>query len=122
VNADIGLVERVLENLIGNALRHTPTGGEIKVALSIKDTEVEIEVHDNGIGIPQSELQNIFDRFYQVDNMERNSHHAGLGLSIAQHIVAMHGGKIRVVSEPGLGSSFFFSLPVWIKENEEIIS
>ena len=122
VNADIGLVERVLENLIGNALRHTPTGGEIKVALSTKDKEVEIEVHDNGAGIPQSELHNIFDRFYQVNNMERNSHHAGLGLSIAQHIVAMHGGKIRVVSEPGLGSSFFFSLPVWIKENKEIIS
>jgi len=114
VNADIGLVERVLENLIGNALRHTPAGGEIIVALRYEGAEVEIEVQDSGCGIPDSELKNIFDRFYRVDNMERSSHHAGLGLSIAQHIVTMHGSKIRVESKPNSGSRFFFGLPVWV--------
>ena len=114
VNADIGLVERALENLIGNALRHTPTAGEICVKLKAKDTEVEIEVQDSGSGIPDSELQNIFDRFYRVDNMERSSHHVGLGLSIAQHIITMHNSKIHVISEPGKGSRFIFGLPVWV--------
>lgn len=116
VYADIGLVERVLENLIGNALRYTPAGGEINALLSIKDTEVEIEIQDTGNGIPESELKNIFDRFYRVDNMERSNHHAGLGLSIAQHIVSLHGGKIRVMSELDSGSRFFFGLPIWVRQ------
>lgn len=116
VYADIGLIERVLENLIGNALRHTPVAGEITVVLREKEAEVEIEVQDCGSGIAESELLNIFDRFYRVDNMERSSHHAGLGLSIAQHIVNMHGGEIRVESEPGSGSRFFFSLLVWVAQ------
>jgi signal transduction histidine kinase len=114
VNADIGLVERVLENLISNALRHTPAGGEINVVLKAGATKVEIEVQDSGSGIPEPELQYIFDRFYRGDSMERSSHHAGLGLSIAQHIVTMHGDKIRVMSEPDSGSRFFFGLPVWV--------
>lgn len=116
VYADIGLVERVLENLIGNALRYTPAGGEINALLSIKDTEVEIEIQDTGNGIPESELKNIFDRFYRVDNMERSNQHAGLGLSIAQHIVSLHGGKIRVMSELDSGSRFFFGLPIWVRQ------
>ena len=116
VYADIGLVERVLENLIGNALRYTPAGGEINALLSIKDTEVEIEIQDTGRGIAETELKNIFDRFYRVDNMERSNHHAGLGLSIAQHIVSLHGGKIRVMSELDSGSRFFFGLPIWVRQ------
>ena len=113
VNADIGLIERVLENLIANALRHTPAEGEITVMLKTNDTKVEIEVQDSGSGIAESELQNIFDRFYRVNNMERSSHHAGLGLSIAQRIVTMHGSKIRVTSKPGEGSRFIFDLPIY---------
>ena len=116
VNADIGLVERVLENLISNALRHTPAGGEINVVLKAEATKVEIEVQDSGSGIPEPELQYIFDRFYRGDSMERSGHHAGLGLSIAQHIVTMHGDKIRVMSEPDSGSRFFFGLPVWVPQ------
>ncbi len=114
VNADIGLVERVLENLIANALRHTAAEGEIIVKLKTKDDEVEIEVQDSGSGIPESELQHIFDRFYCVDNKERSSHHAGLGLSIAQHIVMLHNSKIHVLSAPGKGTRFIFGLPLWI--------
>ena len=86
VQADISLVERVLENLIGNALRHTPAGGAITVLLKAKNSDVEIEVQDSGSGIPESALPYIFDRFYRGDNMERSKHHAGLGLSIAQHL------------------------------------
>lgn len=113
VYADIGLVERVLENLIANALRHTPAQGEITVKLEAKETSVEIEVLDTGSGIPEDELKNIFNRFYRINNMDRNSHHAGLGLSISQRIVNMHGSKIRVTSKPGEGSRFIFDLPVW---------
>jgi two-component system OmpR family sensor kinase len=116
VYADIGLIERVLENLIGNALRHTPADGEITVVLRQQESEVEIDVRDNGSGIAAAELQNIFDRFYRVDNMERSNHHAGLGLAIAQHIVTLHGSEIRVESEPGSGSRFIFGLPIWIAQ------
>lgn len=112
VYADIGLIERVLENLIGNALRHTPAYGEITILLEVNNAAVDIIVQDSGSGIPVSELENIFDRFYRVNNMERCSHHAGLGLSIAQQIVTMHNSKIQVSSELGAGSRFSFSLPI----------
>ena len=116
VYADIGLIERVLENLIGNALRHTPAQGEIAVLLREQGGAGEIEVRDSGSGIAATELQCIFDRFYRVGNMERSNHHAGLGLSIAQHIVTLHGGEIRVESELGSGTRFFFALPVWVAQ------
>lgn len=113
VNADIGLIERVLENLIANALRHTPEEGEVTVKINANDTRVQIEVQDSGSGIPEAELPNIFNRFYRVNNTERSSHHAGLGLSIAQRIVTMHGSKIRVTSRPDEGSTFIFDLSIW---------
>ena len=111
VQADIGLIERVLENLIANALHHTPVEGEITVILRVVASDVEIEVRDTGRGIPEAELAHIFDRFYRGDNKERSDSHAGLGLAIAQHIVNLHGSNIKVVSTEGTGSQFFFRLP-----------
>lgn len=113
VVADIGLIERVLENLIANALCHTPAEGEVTLILTTVDSDVKIEVQDNGKGIAESELAHIFDRFYRGDNKERSDHHAGLGLAIAQHIVNLHGSEIRVISTDGTGSRFFFRLPQW---------
>lgn len=113
VLADIGLIERVLENLIVNALCHTPAEGEVTLKLSVVASDVEIEVQDNGKGIAESELVHIFDRFYRGDNKERSDHHAGLGLAIAQHIVNLHGSDIQVISTEGAGSRFFFRLPQW---------
>ena len=117
VMADIALIERALENLVANALRHTPAEGEITVTLSLVDNNVdgviEIAVQDNGQGIPESDLVHIFDRFYRGHNKERSDHHAGLGLAIAQHIVQLHGGEIVVLSTEGEGSRFSFRLPQW---------
>ncbi len=115
VDADIAMIERVLENLIGNALQHTGSGGEVTVSLQLKESAVEVQVQDNGSGIAEHDLPGIFDRFYQANNNERNDHHAGLGLAIAQHIVRLHDGVIAVRSKVNQGTHFFFSLPVWHK-------
>jgi signal transduction histidine kinase len=115
VEADIAMIERVLENLIGNALQHTGAGGKVTVSLLQKESTVEVQVQDNGSGISEHDLPGIFDRFYRANNEERNDHHAGLGLAIAQHIVRLHGGVIEVRSKVNQGTRFFFSLPVWQK-------
>ncbi|GMQ89405.1 MAG: ATP-binding protein [Gammaproteobacteria bacterium] len=115
VDADIAMIERVLENLIGNALQHTSAEGEVTVSLRPNESTIEVQVQDNGSGIPEHDLSSIFDRFYRADNNERNDSHAGLGLAIAQHIVRLHDGIIEVSSEINLGTRFFFSLPVWHK-------
>ncbi len=113
VEADIGLIERVLENFLSNSLRHTAPGGEIRVALQRRDPEVEIQVRDNGAGIPAQDLPHVFDRFYQGGSKERSGDHAGLGLAIAQRIINLHGQTIQVSSQPGQGTVFTFCLPVW---------
>lgn len=113
VIADIALIERALENLVANALRHTAAEGEVKLILNMCQGEVEVTVQDNGSGISESELTHIFDRFYRGHNKERSDHHAGLGLAIAQHIVHLHQSDIEVVSTEGEGSRFSFSLPAW---------
>ena len=116
VTADIALIERALENLVANALRHTQAEGEVTVILNVLDDNVEVSVQDNGKGIPEADLAHIFDRFYRGHNKERSDHHAGLGLAIAQHIVQLHGSEIAVLSAEGEGSRFSFSLPQWKKE------
>jgi len=85
------------------------------VSLQLKESAIEVQVQDNGSGIAEHDLPGIFDRFYQANNNERNDHHAGLGLAIAQHIVRLHGGIIAVRSKINAGTRFFFSLPVWHK-------
>jgi len=111
VSADIGLIERVFENLIENALRYTPEGGEITVALIPETDRITVQVTDTGCGIPQEELPHIFDRFYRVEKHER-SDGAGLGLAIAKRILELHGGSIRAESAVDRGTAFTFHLPV----------
>jgi len=115
VDADIAMIERVLENLIGNALQHTAAGGTITVSYRLKESSVEVQVQDNGSGIAEHDLPGVFDRFYRAGNNEGDEHHAGLGLAIAQHIVRLHGSTIEVRSTINKGTRFFFSLPVWEK-------
>jgi signal transduction histidine kinase len=112
VDADIALVERVLENLLSNALRHTPAGGRVTVRLTAQPSAVEIRVQDSGDGISEQDLPYIFDRFYRGKNTDSRDHHAGLGLAIAQRIMMLHGGNIKVSSHVGEGAEFFFTLPV----------
>ncbi|MES2462737.1 MAG: ATP-binding protein [Armatimonadota bacterium] len=110
VRADRGQIGRVLVNLLGNAVRHTPSGGSVMIAAAIEDTtRVRFTVTDTGAGIPPAYVGRIFERFVQVPGATRGG--AGLGLSIAQTIVRAHGGEIRVESKIGKGSAFSFTLP-----------
>lgn len=112
VQADEEKVRVVLDNLISNAVRFTPAGGRVQVALCSRGNEVEISVADTGVGIPPQELERIFDRFYQVeDHMTREHGGMGLGLSIVRGLVELHGGRVRVESVPDQGSRFVVVLP-----------
>ena len=116
-NADLSLMERVLENLIGNALQHTPAGGLVTVAVGAEPGALAVRVSDTGRGIARGELQFIFDRFYRGENGRHGAAGgAGLGLAIAKRIVDLHGGEIGVRSciepEGATGSCFHFRLPL----------
>lgn len=110
--ADIGLIERVLENLIENALRHTPSGGRVAVRLAVDVHGLSVDVCDTGQGIPAQELPHVFERFYRGEaSVLGKSGGAGLGLAIARRIVELHGGSIHAHSEAGNGARFTFCLP-----------
>jgi len=110
-HADIGMVERVLENLLDNALRHTPAGGSVTIELQRDARRARMAVRDTGPGIPADELPGIFDR-YDVANRSMPGGHGGLGLAIARRIVDLHGGELSVRSTLGSGTSFTFDLPL----------
>jgi NtrC-family two-component system sensor histidine kinase KinB len=110
VSADKAQVDRVIANLVTNAARHTPAGGEIAVTAARRDGYVAVSVADTGWGIPKQYLPRIFDRFAQVPGASSDG--PGLGLAIARRIVEAHGGQIVVQSEEGRGSVFTFTLPV----------
>ncbi len=109
VNADIGLIERLITNLLDNAIRHTASGGEVKLSLRQKGKLVNIAVADTGVGIEQDVLKHIFERFYRASK-ERDTEGSGLGLAISKRIIALHNQEIKVTSEVGKGSVFSFSL------------
>ena len=111
VNADLSLIERVLDNLIGNALKHTHSGGRVTVSLMAAADCVAVSVADTGAGIPQADLPFIFDRFYRAEG-ERRSSGAGLGLAIAKRILELHGSEIEVESDTRSGTRFRFTLPI----------
>ena len=113
LNGDDEMLKRMLLNLLDNAVKYTPRGGEIEIELASQNGDAFIMVTDNGIGIPAKEQPRIFDRFYRVDKARsRALGGAGLGLSIARWIVAGHGGSLSVESAPGRGSVFTVKLPL----------
>ncbi len=113
VRADIGLVERALENLIENALRYTPPGGVVTLSLRREAERVAVTVSDTGAGIAPQHLPHIFERSYRVQTPEGGQDAgAGLGLAITQRIAQLHGGALSVQSEVGRGSTFEFSVPL----------
>jgi two-component system phosphate regulon sensor histidine kinase PhoR len=106
-------VSQILSNLLDNAIKYTPAGGRITLGARLQGGWMELYVRDTGIGIPPEELPRLFERFYRVDKARsREMGGTGLGLSIVKHLVAAHGGSIRVESQIGQGSTFFFTLPV----------
>ncbi len=113
VEGDRDRLKQVMLNLVDNAVRHTPEGGEIRLGLSRVEDWARLTVSDTGPGIPQEELPHIFERFYRVDRSRarRGRGGAGLGLSIAHWITRNHGGRIEVASQEGVGTSFSVWLP-----------
>jgi heavy metal sensor kinase len=112
VKADAIAIDRLLLILLDNAVKYSPSGGRCEIALSQSGTHAQITVRDSGEGIPESELKNIFDRFYRVDRVRsKNTGGAGLGLAIARWIAEMHGGTIAAASTLGTGSEFQIKLP-----------
>ena len=113
VSGDIGLIERVLDNLIENAIKYTPEGGIIRLTLVPGETDVTASVIDTGRGIPAAALPHIFERFYRADAEGRDTTEGtGLGLAIAERILSLHGSACEVQSTPGKGSVFSFHLPL----------
>jgi heavy metal sensor kinase len=113
LNGDEELIKRMILNLLDNAIKYTPQGGEISVTLARQNGDAHIIVSDTGIGIPQYDQLHVFDRFYRVDKARsRELGGAGLGLSIVRWIVEVHGGKISIDSGLGRGSKFIVELPL----------
>lgn len=111
VNADIGMIERVLHNLLENALRYTPPTGKIDVLLVPQERDVAVQVSDTGCGIPAEDLPRVFERFFQADKSRNtNPGSSGLGLAIAKRILELHGSDIEVQSSVNNGTSFAFRL------------
>jgi len=110
VEADIALIERVLDNLLGNAFNHTKSGDVISVNVTRQGAEIQIQIRDTGLGISKKDLPKVFKRFYQAENKHRKGKHAGLGLAIVKRILLLHESEIRVKSKLGEGAQFYFNL------------
>jgi two-component system phosphate regulon sensor histidine kinase PhoR len=107
---DRGRIEQVLLNLVHNAIKFTPPGGSITVKAANVNGGLLVSVVDTGIGMSETEMQRVFERFYKADR-SRRSVGSGLGLAIAKHIVLGHQGAIGAESAVGKGSTFWFTLP-----------
>lgn len=112
ISADPSQIKRVFINLLGNAIKFTPVKGKISVTVHAQDKIAQIDITDNGCGIPEDSKEKVFEEFYRVDNQINDQvKGTGLGLALVKHIVEAHGGKIWVTSKIGQGSTFSFTLP-----------
>ena len=119
INGDALKLQQVVYNIIDNAIKYTPRGGEVHCALTRSGKRAIIRVTDTGVGIPEADLPHIFDRFYRVDKARsRETGGTGLGLSIVKQFVLLHGGNITAKSAPGKGSTFVIELPLAEKKKE----
>jgi len=110
---DIAMTERVLDNLLDNAIRYSPTGGTVTVSAIAKDGNVTVSVRDSGPGIMPDHLPRLFDPFYRADSTDKSGRHAGLGLAIAKRIMDMQEGSVSAANaDDGPGSIFRFELPL----------
>jgi signal transduction histidine kinase len=106
--ADPDKLRKVIENLVGNALKFTDRGGSVRVSVEQDDANVRVTVNDTGVGMRSEDLERVFDRFYRTAEDRPGS---GLGLAITRDLVRLHGGDVLARSEPGRGSSFSAILP-----------
>ncbi|MCX6695529.1 MAG: PAS domain S-box protein [Candidatus Altiarchaeota archaeon] len=109
---DYGRIKQVVNNLVDNAIKFTPYGGSVELAVRRNVDKVVIEVRDTGIGIPKGSIDKVFDRFYQADSSHKRGYKGvGLGLSICKSIVELHGGSIKIISKLGNGTTVIVKLP-----------
>jgi signal transduction histidine kinase len=111
VYGDETRIRQILNNLLYNSLRHTPEGGLVVLQAKPIGSMVEVAVSDTGVGIPEDEVEFVFDRYYQAERGNRHDDGSGLGLSIVQQLVRAHGGEVNVISRQGEGTTFRFTLP-----------
>lgn len=110
---DPSLIRRVMMNLLANAIKYNNPHGMVRLSLSVEPAQVQVSVWDNGVGIAETEQDQVFDRFYRArSTRDRKISGSGLGLSIARMIVEQHDGRIWLESVPGQGSTFSFTLPL----------
>jgi signal transduction histidine kinase len=118
VLADPDRIAQVMLNLLENAIRFSPLGGEVEIAVRRKDGDAVVSVRDHGVGIPAERQDRIFERFYRAHaGTSQDYGGLGLGLDVSREIVARHGGRIWFESEQGEGSTFSFSLPLAAEES-----
>ena len=109
-------VKQVLLNLLSNALKFTPEGGRIEVSARLHNELAEVSVADTGIGIAPADQDAIFEEFRQVGTSDKKAEGTGLGLALSRKFIELHGGRIWVKSEVGMGSTFTFTLPLTIDQ------
>src|SRR5207237_3756026 len=112
VRADERKIRQVVLNLLSNAIKFTPEGGRIEVGAQPRDGSVEVYVSDTGVGIAPEDQERVFEEFRQVGTADKKAEGTGLGLTLCRKFVELHGGRIWVKSELGVGSTFSFTLPV----------
>ena len=113
VAVDQERMRQVLHNIIGNAIKFSPEGGSIRLAIERKESGVEIRIHDTGIGIKEEDLDRIFHKFQQITSAkDQKINGTGLGLAIVKQIILAHGGEVWATSRMGVGSTFHISLPL----------
>lgn len=120
IRSDRDRITQVLVNLVDNAIKYSDFGSEVVIAAEETDDEIVVSVSDQGAGISEEDLNKIFEKFVQLNNLPEGVHRGfGLGLSIAREIVESHGGRLWASSTPGEGSTFYFSLPKNLKEEKK---
>jgi signal transduction histidine kinase len=118
IMADARRLEQVLTNMISNAVKYTPLGGDIRATVSQENGSIKFAVSDNGRGIPQEDLDRVFEPFYRVPHQAaERTPGTGLGLALAKSLVELHGGKIWVESEPQKGNAFYFTIPIKLRNS-----
>lgn len=120
VEIDTDKLTQVIDNIISNALKYSPDGGNVRFGFTVKDNFMKIMISDDGMGIPSENVDRIFDRFYRVDRARaRSMGGTGLGLAIAREMIEAHGGTIWAESEEGIGTTIFFTLEIELDEDGE---
>lgn len=120
VDIDTDKLTQVIDNIISNAIKYSPDGGNIRFGFTVSNNMLKVMISDDGMGIPKENVGRIFDRFYRVDRARaRSMGGTGLGLAIAREMIEAHGGKIWAESEEGVGTTIFFTLPYAEDETED---